>query len=995
SNDGDEEQTTIDEETAEDEEEDLSRFDQVFECIDFGKVAAYATSVRRSQKDADPTGSHDMADPLELEIDCDIMGPPLYGSFHILFPLAFKDGKKWILKVPAAGYRGKWDSLAANSLRSEALVMRKLASETTIPLPTVYSFDTSLENQLKCPFILMEYMEGSPLYNGWFNEASDSLETFRAHALESLASAMVQLRAYTFSKGGTPCFDDDGNVTEITTSRIFDSSTSYNRLAQPECDEGDPFCNIGPFNDERDRLLYLLNRHRPGSTMRQGFYEMLRLFIKWLPEDRVTGYARFVLAHPDFALQNVLVAEDGSLQGILDWDGVCASSIMQGCESYPVWLTRDWTAQMYNYDTKTGQAKTEYYPRENSPQELAYYRNMYSQFMEKLLAEKEPDNGQPRMYRPAFTAASSLTRKSLITASLDVAVNDPMCTLGVASHLFDEIRHLTAPKWEKLIREEEEEWKEYLGVDDASSESNAPEMEDVAPSEQPVEEEQPSSAPFLNASVAAGPEYGDSIDGTPVPVATEAHLKHLKEQVYVCDGTRTTASHASYDPPTSSAPTDLVESAGDQKCNEGNNDFSAQVNDDTASPSSAHVPSLHTDLCTHECKALYCVTHHNLKVPSRVLQLSHGLRSIVDRLPSQGAQNKRRWLKVPSMVCNASDHLRSLAHHLPEKEAGDRACFNLPHVLSAISDRLKTTSTKFHHSQEKVLPVQEPQPPTVNKLAPNLWPSWAVCSRNSINGPSLLLSISGQLYKAAERLHAQEMSTDVSKGVSLHESHGAEKDVSWVDVAQEMEKHGIAPADIYKHCDSIAALVEEIGLAEKGMRPPERALESAGADISLTAELASPSTDHDTNNSASAVCEHEEQQQHAHEPSVAVDSEKVMHSKEAIENNKPAPFAAAKAAKEESTTTANVQQGKMELPGDGALTKENEQDQKEEASPNNNKGSTEDTEDDDDDEEYISYKTLDYDFNAGEVALGLMNGTLHPLNRHRLQEGFYKLWAIT
>jgi hypothetical protein len=46
---------------------------------------------------------------------------------------------------------------------------------------------------------------------------------------------------------------------------------------------------------------------------------MLRLFLSWIP---LIDPRDFVLSHPDFGFQNILVAEDGSLRGPIDRDGV-------------------------------------------------------------------------------------------------------------------------------------------------------------------------------------------------------------------------------------------------------------------------------------------------------------------------------------------------------------------------------------------------------------------------------------------------------------------------------------------------------------------------------------------------------------------------------------------------------------------------------------------------------------------------------------------------
>ena len=134
----------------------ISTFEQVLKNMKLSTLPAYASSLRRSRAGAglDQTSS----------FGCTLEISPMLGSFHVLFPLVFEDGVRWLFKIPAAGYLGRWDSSAARALRSEALTMQMLQQRTSIPIPTVYSFDTSLDNTFGCPFILMEHLGGEPLY---------------------------------------------------------------------------------------------------------------------------------------------------------------------------------------------------------------------------------------------------------------------------------------------------------------------------------------------------------------------------------------------------------------------------------------------------------------------------------------------------------------------------------------------------------------------------------------------------------------------------------------------------------------------------------------------------------------------------------------------------------------------------------------------------------------------------------------------------------------
>lgn len=48
--------------------------------------------------------------------------------------------------------------------------MQLLKRQTTVLVLEVYSFDTSFNNDIKYPFILMEFIAGIPLYDCWLDK---------------------------------------------------------------------------------------------------------------------------------------------------------------------------------------------------------------------------------------------------------------------------------------------------------------------------------------------------------------------------------------------------------------------------------------------------------------------------------------------------------------------------------------------------------------------------------------------------------------------------------------------------------------------------------------------------------------------------------------------------------------------------------------------------------------------------------------------------------
>lgn len=391
-------------------------------------------------------------------IPCTVCLKPLVGSYHILFPLDFLDGVRWILKVPETGHPDRFDDIAARALKSEAMTMRLLKRDTGIPVPEVFGFDASFDNALDSPFILMEFIQGIPLYEWWFDKSSsrEVLEQRREQILRDVAKASVQLNRYTFDQGGAPDFGHEGNIV-IGPLRILDTQAMLVRLGTDDPDETGIFRELGPYKDLEPFISCLLDHSKPPSDQfSQGVYKLLRLFIEWIPREDSVTVPGFVLTHPDFDIQNVLVSEEGRLCSLIDWDGVTAVPRCLGNERYPSWLTCDWNPARYSFkavppegvepgeETKSDKPEKYEEPKdpsryENSPEELAFYRAMYQRIIASCIAERESDV-QPGMSK--MEAATKITRNSCIIQSLHIAATDPMSADAIVEKIFDEISNI-------------------------------------------------------------------------------------------------------------------------------------------------------------------------------------------------------------------------------------------------------------------------------------------------------------------------------------------------------------------------------------------------------------------------------------------------------------------------------------------------------------------------------------------------------------------------
>ena len=419
------------------ERKEMRQFDAVLAQLKQENMASLVSSIRQGNEtleDDSPSSPR-----IAPRYRCAVRTKPLYGSYNLAYHVLFEDGVQWILKVPVSGHHACFNRMAAEALTSEALTMRMIKQTTTIPIPTVHHFDASTENVIGCPYILMDFLEGKPLWQGWFDEKASrsTLEHFRAKSLQTIAAAMVQLSQFTINRSGSLRFNSDDRPVDIAAARVPDWLAEQDIMEGLKTDgEGCLYCEKGPITDAASSILFMLNRRgireADGSYVR-GINEVLRLFTQWTLEkaDNPNGsQSQFVLAHPDFALQNFLVKDDGTLCGIIDWDGVAAVPLSVGSLKYPDWLMKDWHPKYDYWSRRTGQ-------QENSPEELTVYRSMYAQFVEAFssITSESSETGKLN---------ADITRISLVAGILDLGAHDLKLTETTVDIIIKKLEDLTA-----------------------------------------------------------------------------------------------------------------------------------------------------------------------------------------------------------------------------------------------------------------------------------------------------------------------------------------------------------------------------------------------------------------------------------------------------------------------------------------------------------------------------------------------------------------------
>ena len=191
---------------------------------------------------------------------------------------------------------------------------------------------------------------------------------------------MSQLQKFQFSRIGSPeSTESCKKHNKISIGPIY-----YSDFNDPEEEDYGKTKQIGPFDSSRS---YMLHEFSPQKIDPLGWgraaYQVNSIVLSHLPKSSHDPFSEndpeaetFVLCHPDFDSQNILIDEKGNLTGLIDWDGVQTYPRFLGYCRYPSFLTPDWDPIMYGYPGC---------PRYLSPEELVRYRQIYSDKMIQML----------------------------------------------------------------------------------------------------------------------------------------------------------------------------------------------------------------------------------------------------------------------------------------------------------------------------------------------------------------------------------------------------------------------------------------------------------------------------------------------------------------------------------------------------------------------------------------------------------------------------------
>lgn len=302
------------------------------------------------------------------------------GSYNCAYILESSYKERLCVRVPACGFPARWNDFDGKLLRESALGMKYIRNKTDLPVPRLLSYDTTMDNEIEAPYIVMSFLAGKPLEEAWPQQKDEDFavtEARRMTMLHSLAKTMRLLEPTVFSRYGALHFDSEeavptvGDTSRLTTEDIFVIARKFKSVPSRA--------------SLRDYVLAARHHrfeehHYPEEdldSLTKGLFMLWELMLdSFLEVVQLEPHEpNFVLMQSDFNPQNILVDDRGNVSGLIDWDCLEAIPRQIGWCSIPHWLKRDWTPE-YSWPTPAGSKQVL-----QQPHEFDKYRKAYTRYI--------------------------------------------------------------------------------------------------------------------------------------------------------------------------------------------------------------------------------------------------------------------------------------------------------------------------------------------------------------------------------------------------------------------------------------------------------------------------------------------------------------------------------------------------------------------------------------------------------------------------------------
>ncbi|KAJ5135652.1 Aminoglycoside phosphotransferase [Penicillium bovifimosum] len=289
---------------------------------------------------------------------CDPDERPASGSFNWAVFISFEDGVRWVFRSPHPRSFMPLE-IGIKLLASEAATLRYLRTHSDIPVPEVYDYCASSDNDIGIPFIFMSEAPGWPLSRIWGSTSSSQPDldaVNKAKILSQLGGITWKLSQLRFDKIGSLFEENESFEIQECLSRghmlhsrysleiprgPFDSQAEfYDSLISAFSEHAEILplshhCFVAPVPSRDDYQSHMQYRsavdlwdqfvtigNKTNTSDNRLDYmitgDALRDIVRKL-ELPAVNTETFPLCHADLSVNNIYVDDDYNITCIIDW----------------------------------------------------------------------------------------------------------------------------------------------------------------------------------------------------------------------------------------------------------------------------------------------------------------------------------------------------------------------------------------------------------------------------------------------------------------------------------------------------------------------------------------------------------------------------------------------------------------------------------------------------------------------------------------------------
>ncbi|KAI5859410.1 kinase-like domain-containing protein [Durotheca rogersii] len=312
---------------------------------------------------------------------CDVSKPPKAGSLNWVIFVSFDDGIDWVFRSPRTGPSTiLTDETASKMLVSEASTLKYLRAHCSIPVPEVYSYSGSKDNDVGVPYILQSKASGRALSDYDWADCSREPSGYklpwpllplsdhdRQNIMRQLGAIMSRLSEIRFEQIGSIFEDRHGNFSIgecLSPSLLWQWRDSIEEAIDrgPFSEEGQylnslisaftshakelyltPHTFFAPIPDSLDYPTWdsyraaarrwndfvAIGNKIESSKNRLSYCIAGQFLHNMIPHLSSTANGGFTLSHPDLHSGNIFVDEDLNITCIIDWGSATSGPITE------------------------------------------------------------------------------------------------------------------------------------------------------------------------------------------------------------------------------------------------------------------------------------------------------------------------------------------------------------------------------------------------------------------------------------------------------------------------------------------------------------------------------------------------------------------------------------------------------------------------------------------------------------------------------------------